>query len=497
MNVFKKLNLAFALIIVLFAGYGAYSIQEMKQIASTTDKIFKHPLAVSNAMRNLNAHMLEAELTMFSIARNNSSEHRVLLIRGIEKKKIAMIENYELVAERYLGPEDDINRSRAIFESFFLVADDIISAVLREDKEKARQLMISNLDVKRQDFQEANQKLIDFASGKANQFYYASSQTSNISNAFYALILALIFSILVTVYIVRSLGKVDKSTAKHLHLIDQNILTAQIGLDGKIQRISSALCRALNISAEKQIGKDSNFFIDTAEEFEDMRKQIFSGKGHNALVRKLVKDEPKWFDMHIEPEFDTDFKLHGFNAFFTDITSEKRIEEVSIKDGLTGLYNRNYFEMVFAKEMKKAKRDNKLFGVILLDIDYFKQFNDTYGHLQGDYALRSVASVLDKNTRRSYDLAFRVGGEEFLIMFSVEQSDNAGNYAEAIRREIESLNIEHSSSDVAKFLTVSMGIGIFGSDHIFSSDEIYNKTDEQLYLAKRNGRNRIECMEFS
>jgi diguanylate cyclase (GGDEF)-like protein len=126
--------------------------------------------------------------------------------------------------------------------------------------------------------------------------------------------------------------------------------------------------------------------------------------------------------------------------------------------------------------------------LIILDIDFFKQYNDTYGHQEGDFVIKSVANVLKKRTNRAGDFAFRVGGEEFVIITHIEK-DKVLNYANSIKDDIENLKIEHSGNKASKYVTISLGVVCKNAIEINSSEELYKEADDNLYEAKRSGRN--------
>ncbi len=129
--------------------------------------------------------------------------------------------------------------------------------------------------------------------------------------------------------------------------------------------------------------------------------------------------------------------LHFINVL------NKELEQQAITDPLTNLYNRRYFEIVFSKAINSTKRNNELLCFIILDLDYFKQYNDTYGHQAGDLVLINVAKCLKKTFQRADDYCFRLGSEEFGILYRVENKDQAISFSNTIRQNIENLKIEH------------------------------------------------------
>lgn len=168
-----------------------------------------------------------------------------------------------------------------------------------------------------------------------------------------------------------------------------------------------------------------------------------------------------------------------------------KLEQASYTDSLTALYNRRYFNIVYEREFKRSLRSGKSFVFMMLDIDFFKQYNDTYGHLQGDSALQAVAKVLKMTLQRPGDYPFRLGGEEFGIILSDTDCKNAKMMGERVRENIENLKIEHNGSKVSPILTVSIGgICIIPTVHM-GEDALIHTADTNLYAAKQRGRNQV------
>lgn len=168
-----------------------------------------------------------------------------------------------------------------------------------------------------------------------------------------------------------------------------------------------------------------------------------------------------------------------------------KVEELTITDGMTSLYNRRYFDEIFDNFLKIQQRTKQTAVFIILDIDYFKQYNDTYGHLEGDEAIKMVAKYLKHSLKRAGDMAFRLGGEEFGILCIEQSRSQALSFADSIRKEIEDEKIEHSQSYTSKYLTVSMGVIIIEPEIANNITDIYRYADNALYKAKEDGRNRV------
>jgi diguanylate cyclase (GGDEF)-like protein len=169
----------------------------------------------------------------------------------------------------------------------------------------------------------------------------------------------------------------------------------------------------------------------------------------------------------------------------------KLIEKLSITDELTSLYNRRHFNDVFTREFSRAKREKRPIAFLMFDVDFFKSYNDTYGHQKGDMALKEIGRLLNHFSKRGSDFAFRLGGEEFGMIFSEESFDEAVAFAQKLREEVEDLGILHSSSSVADVLTISIGLVYFESVKKIDENNIYKQVDENLYRAKESGRNKL------
>jgi diguanylate cyclase (GGDEF)-like protein len=180
------------------------------------------------------------------------------------------------------------------------------------------------------------------------------------------------------------------------------------------------------------------------------------------------------------------------------VTLTKRLEEanrelrrISTLDALTGIANRHYCNEFLEREWRRAIRDGKEFAVVMIDIDFFKAYNDLYGHLAGDDCLKKVAGALQRGVRRPGDLLARYGGEEFIVLLPATDLDGAVKVAEAIHKGVVALQLRHKGSKVARHVTVSIGCAsmIPGKDSV--AERLIGAADAALYEAKQKGRNRV------
>ena len=168
----------------------------------------------------------------------------------------------------------------------------------------------------------------------------------------------------------------------------------------------------------------------------------------------------------------------------------ENLEMCSITDPLTKLYNRRHLDAQFKQKFEKAKTNSSYYALFILDLDKFKEYNDTYGHIAGDEALQAIAKVLKSSMKREADSTFRLGGEEFCILSMADEQEKIIKTGEYIRKNIEDLNIAHEKSE-HKVITASFGLCIINSFEDKSLDKMYKIADDNLYLAKEQGRNCI------
>ncbi len=178
--------------------------------------------------------------------------------------------------------------------------------------------------------------------------------------------------------------------------------------------------------------------------------------------------------------------------------SQQQLLEMNIEllrltnvDGLTGLNNRKRFNEYLEAEWKRAVREQSPFALLMIDVDDFKRYNDTYGHLAGDDILKQVAETIQRSPERSTDLAARFGGEEFAVILPATPLSGTQYLGEKLRRDVEALHLVHEASSVAEFVTISVGGASITPQRGDSSLLLLEAADEALYEAKRLGKNRV------
>ena len=187
--------------------------------------------------------------------------------------------------------------------------------------------------------------------------------------------------------------------------------------------------------------------------------------------------------------------ISAFNlehAIRTNFLETRLLNELAERDGMTGLYNRRIFDDYVERLWRQSRREGAAVAIIFVDIDFFKPYNDLYGHQAGDDCLKKVAKCIARGAKRPFDFAARYGGEEFVLVLYGPPEEYARTVPEQIRRDVIELAIPHAASQVAKHVTVSVGFALASPETTRSLAGAIQTADEALYQAKREGRNRVE-----
>jgi diguanylate cyclase (GGDEF)-like protein/PAS domain S-box-containing protein len=234
--------------------------------------------------------------------------------------------------------------------------------------------------------------------------------------------------------------------------------------------------------------------------------QSQQGVDHEADYRALTQDgDYVWIRDVVHVVRRPDGSVDSLVGFMFDITERKKAEDkilqlqeelhaLSYQDGLTGLANRRMFDTLFDVEWAKARAIRHPLSLVLIDIDFFKQYNDHYGHPQGDECLKHVARVLEMVAQRARDLCVRLGGEEFALLLPETDEATASRIAERCRKLLLREAIPHPASAVADVVTVSMGVATIVPGSRDNPAGLMAQADRRLYQAKSAGRNCIQNM---
>ncbi|MEA3370433.1 MAG: diguanylate cyclase [Campylobacterota bacterium] len=492
----KNIIISFTITITLLIFLGAVSIMKMMELSELTQKLYKHPFAVTNATKTIETNLVSMHRYMKDVALANSMDEIKKAVMKVNENEIVIYKEFDIVFDRYLGDRKDIQVSYDAFVNWKPIRDEVIDLMKIGKSDEAAQITKGKGAKHVADLNKQVGKMVDYASNKAIFFKENALKSERESITLVLSLLALILIIVITVLVllVRGVTRSERKLKEHLHLIDQNIMSASSDKNFKLLEVSNALSLHFSLSKTELLATGDNFLIsDCSEELQDeIKRTLESGHEWHGEISKLnSKNRLQWFEAYITPQFDSEYKVIGHTNILNDISSKKKIEEISRVDGLTNLYNRRFFDETFSKVIKIAHRQERLLAFVMIDIDHFKAYNDTYGHQDGDKALKKVASHLKSSLKRPDDYSFRLGGEEFGMLYMVKDAEDAMKIVEKTRAGVEALRIAHSKNSASEFLTISMGVCIVEPEDNSTEEEIYAKSDEALYEAKESGRNRV------
>jgi len=292
----------------------------------------------------------------------------------------------------------------------------------------------------------------------------------------------------------------EKKISQYVDIIDRNVITSKTDRRGVITYVSDAFSTISGYQKDEMVGKNHNLVRhpDTPKEtFKDLWKTIKSGRQWEGELKNKKKDGSfYWVYARITPTVDSDGNIIEYTAVRQDITDQKKLEEIAITDELTKLYNRRFFNETIRLEYHRSLRNKRPFAFLIFDVDFFKLYNDTYGHLAGDKVLQQIGSLLNQMFHRSGDFAFRLGGEEFGVLMEIENIEKCEQECQKILQGVENMHIEHLKNKVSGFVTVSIGLVFVNHERsALQTDEIYRIADEALYYSKENGRNRYKITQ--
>jgi len=281
-------------------------------------------------------------------------------------------------------------------------------------------------------------------------------------------------------------------------------------IDGVYEHCNEAFSKLILGLEKKQIlGKNlyelKNVIPEEyAEIYTKKDEELFDNPGtqsYSTMV-KCADGKDRFFDLH-KVTFMEEGKVIGLVGLMLDVTDYKKaaiqleeknrqLKELTITDSLTKLHNRRYFERIFEDKLNRLIRHNYRFSLAIIDIDFFKSYNDTFGHVIGDEILVKVSDIIKKTFCRKTDYTFRLGGEEFAVIYRTQNRKDTYELAEKLRLNIEKTKIKTVNTSVSNYLTVSIGVAdiITQNLDISTTRKAYAKVDQLLYEAKESGRNK-------
>ncbi|BDY13750.1 diguanylate cyclase [Hydrogenimonas cancrithermarum] len=289
----------------------------------------------------------------------------------------------------------------------------------------------------------------------------------------------------------------EEELVRMFDIVDRYVLMSRTDTDGNITYVSQAFCKMTGFSKEELVGQNHRILKEPSTPESFYRKlwdTISSGKVWEAkeLRNRRKNGSDYWVEAHIIPITDSDGRIREHMAIRKDITPYKEMEKAASIDTMTGFYNRRAFHLMMEERLLMAQRVGGRIAFGIYDVDHFKEYNDIYGHLAGDEVLRQISEQVRRICRRSTDMLFRLGGEEFgILMMHVKDAENVEAFATTIAKAIESMKIEHEGNPPYGVVTISLGFVVCEIPkgtrvHI---EPIYSACDRVMYRVKKEGRN--------
>lgn len=516
----KKFTLFLVLLEILFSIVIAY--------------IIGHKLTNALSLLTASAHeVAQNDQTLFADVGTNDDEISVLskALHSMQQKIAQRNSDMSILVEKLQESSNALEEEKDFYNSLLDNASSIFLVMNRRGE-----IVLSN---------KALEKLIGYTQEEILgrlpwEIFIPSEIRENVKNVFFSLVAGDFPSTYENVWVTKSGSlvpfgwsnscTVDKNGAIEYVITVGMDLSERNKIDQTIRALlNSPLDSIILIDTEETILEinevAANRFGYTIKElkgkkiFDYFSEEIsFSRREH--FIDVIFKKQPVFFE---ESYNDSTFKNHLYpilggngevtqiSIFSHDVTLHRKaqreldryiklVEELSVTDQLTGLYNRRYFDTIFESELNRAKRDAKIFCFLSFDVDNFKMYNDTYGHQMGDEVLTTMGRMMKKNIQRAGDFAFRLGGEEFGAIYCVNEEEDIAAFANKLCNAIENEQIQHKQNSASAFVTASFGVvyvNFAKDDSIIANQRIlYKKADDLLYEAKESGRNRAVVGEF-
>jgi len=484
-----KITFSFSVMIFLLALGGGTAIFNAVKLANLTEDMYKYPFVVSNTVRDINIKLLTMHRDMKDVVLSANERELHDAIDAVNATEKQILSDLDGIAVQFLGGTAMIGAASQAVLEWRPIREEVIILMLAGNQAEAVLINKGKGADQVQRINDATQTLIRFANTLAAEFHDEAEM--NKKTTLFLLVVLLFFSILTAIviyfYVVKMFAKVNLELMSYKHLIDQNMMVKTVNAEGKTTEISSAFCRYTGYLKEEVIRQNNNFFL--AEDNQALATRIWRSiqtghawEGEYALHSADGKD--KWVSAVIEPVLDADYHPVAFRSIVRDISDRKEVEILTITDKLTSLYNRQYFEIAIKQQASLVRRNKQYLTLAILDMDYFKKYNEKYGHEAGDSVLAEVAVFLKQILKRPSDYVFRMGGEEFGILMTDMNEQESLNFLEAIRAGVEALNIIHELSYIGDYVTVSIGFRAYAGTDIPTDEQIFIQADKALYSAK-------------
>ena len=478
----KHFKYQFAIVMFLMFLIGISSIYFLANNYFTTKDMYEHPYRVSNELKKFEISVQKIHLA--------SSVSENIDFRKVGQQDAANRGSLKNIATFYLGKTEDVDNVIQLYEQWLslrVYARDITLPSSSDDEENVFNKLILAVN-----------KLSTFADNKAAELYEKAKNDALFSAIYIGI--SLIAAGIVAAFLFwrafKDLREIAANRKQYRFLIDQNVMIAAINDEGKIFEISNHLSRYLSMTKEDLINHQIRdvFFAGDDSLFNEMWQDVTSGATWNGEIKLINEGESKWIGIDVLPMQGSDYSYSGFRLLARDITNRKSLEHISITDTLTGLLNRRTLDDTLDRATRIAQRNKEPVTIAMLDVDFFKQYNDTYGHAAGDNVLTGIAEVFSGMLARANDFVFRVGGEEFVIIFNSKDVASSKEYIDKIRQAVRDLEIVHEKSTVDSCITISIGCVFFDGKGATDGQLLLSDADANLYRAKEKRNHSVQTV---
>ncbi len=491
----RKIAIGCLAIILIVTGGAINFGYQISRIAKSYDSLIENSIAAVNSCKTIKFQTMHINSMLLHLMELSDTKKVDQIIELITSSEVLITKEYQGILSKPSYQHAVFNASFQLFKNWRPVREKLYELLKSGNTEKARiyykvtalslfkelQTKIERLEVRLQ------QEVVKFqieATKKANEILWFSLFTS---------IVAMVFVIILMRGIWSSIVSNERLRTRRQALIDSNILIAILDKEGRIEDVSSALCKFLDCWKDELVGSSAKFFLESSSSNKllenDILNLISQGKEWHGEISYIKHDGEKvWAESSIVPNFDEQFNLNGYTNILHDLTSKK----LAGIDKLTNLLNRRSYDETLTDQISIAVRNKHPISLAILDVDYFKRFNDSYGHPEGDVALKALSDLLSRCMQRPNDYVFRIGGEEFAILISGLDKQKTTEFLYSIKGQVKALKIPNKNSSICPYLTISVGAVVLSSGSA-TEQQLYETADHALYDAKIERDSVVVC----
>jgi diguanylate cyclase (GGDEF)-like protein/PAS domain S-box-containing protein len=482
----KKMAIGFVICVCALLVIAVHLIYQVGSVLRQCNDLYQHPIVLNHSVKSLKGQVRILNLLIAEVLNeksHNASDKSAITLNN----DIALIENeYTVLINKGSSIRKQLDENYQLFNQWKMIKKDIFILLNQQQVDQAKVLLDTQAQTKLAQLQQNILSIESNIEAQVREYevrYLEITRSIKISASLLSL-----FALLCIIYFVYEFWQIKVTNIKRhnrtLGLIDEHILIAILDKQGCVEDVSGALCKFLGCWKEELIDSPTKFFLSTQKKDQLLEKNILNmitqGKEWRGEISFTnANGKTIWAESSILPNFDESYQLIGYTNILQDLTAKKQAN----MDKLTGLLNRRSYDDIFADQISGAVRNHFPLTLAVLDIDYFKRFNDQYGHPEGDIALQNLSAMFAKCMHRPTDFVFRIGGEEFAIIMSGLDEQKSLAFLDSIKKQVEALKIANKNSSVSPYLTVSIGAAVL-LEGAASERELYKCADLALYQAK-------------